>query len=105
VLGGIIVLAAGVNRAVHRYNHPATAATAWFLAAGVAVYVGSLVLLRFILGTGPLRLRLIVAGTALVTVVAGLAVSAEAQLAALALVVAAGIVVESFRAPSANSTQ
>src|SRR5204863_7094600 len=51
LLGGIIVLAAGVKQAVLRYDEPATAATAWFLAAGVAAYVAALVLFRFILRT------------------------------------------------------
>jgi low temperature requirement protein LtrA len=94
VLGGIIVLAAGVKQAVLRYDEPATAATAWFIAAGVASYVAALVLIRFILGTGALTLRLVVAAAALVTVVAGLAVSPEAQLAALTFVVGTGIVAE-----------
>jgi low temperature requirement protein LtrA len=96
VLGGIIVVAAGVKQAVLRYDQPATAATAWFLAAGVAVYVAALVLLRAILGTGPLTPRLVIAGAALLTVLAGLTVSPEAQLGALTLVVGAGIVWESL---------
>ncbi|HSS09972.1 MAG TPA: low temperature requirement protein A, partial [Acidimicrobiales bacterium] len=37
LLGGIIVFAAGVKRAVVSYGSPAPIATAWFLAAGVAV--------------------------------------------------------------------
>jgi low temperature requirement protein LtrA len=94
VLGGIIVVAAGVKQAVLRYDQPATAATAWFLAAGVAAYVAALVLLRAILDTGPLTPRLVVAGGALLTVVAGLAVSPEAQLGALTFVIGAGIVFE-----------
>ena len=96
LLGGVIVVAAGVKQAVLAYDQPASAATAWFLATGVAVYVAALVLLRFILRTGPLTPRLVVAGGALLTVVAGLAVSPEAQLAALTLVVGGGIVAESL---------
>jgi hypothetical protein len=38
------------------YGSPAPIATAWFLAAGVAVYVVALALLRLILGTARSRL-------------------------------------------------
>jgi low temperature requirement protein LtrA len=96
LLGGIIVLAAGVKGAVLDYNHPATAATAWFLAAGVAAYVASLVGVRFILRTGPLLPRLVASVGALVTVVVGLEVSPVAQLAALTVVLLAGIAYEAL---------
>jgi low temperature requirement protein LtrA len=94
VLGGIIVLAAGMHEAVLRYDEPASAATAWFLAAGVATYVAGLVLFRAVLHTGPLAPRLAVAGAAVTTVLIGLVVSPEAQIAALTLVVVAGILSE-----------
>jgi low temperature requirement protein LtrA len=94
VLGGIVVLAAGVKQAVVRYDEPATDSTAWFLAAGVAVYIVGLVLFRYVLHTGPLTLRLGMAVAALATVVVGREVSAEVQIAALTLIVTAGILVE-----------
>jgi low temperature requirement protein LtrA len=94
VLGGIIVLAAGMHEAVLRYDEPASAATAWFLATGVATYVVGLVLFRAVLHTGPLALRLTMAGAAVITVLIGLVVSPEAQIAALTLVVVAGILSE-----------
>ena len=97
LLGGIIVFAAGMKEAVVRYDEPASAATAWFLAAGVATYVVGLVALRAVLRTGPLTGRLGVAAAAVPTVVVGLAISPEWQIATLTLVVAGGIVAESRR--------
>jgi low temperature requirement protein LtrA len=95
VLGGIIVLAAGITQASLRYNRPAETATAWFLAAGVAGYVGGLVVFRSVLRTGPLVLRLGMALLALPTVVVGLEISPEAQIAALVLILGAGLFLES----------
>ena len=97
LLGGIIVFAAGMKEAVVRYDEPASAATAWFLAAGVATYVVGLVALRAVLRTGPLAVRLGVAAVAVPTVAIGLALSPEVQIAALTLVVVVGIVAESRR--------
>ncbi len=97
VLGGIIVFAAGMKEAVVRYDEPATAATAWFLAAGVATYVLGLVAFRAVLRTGPLAPRLAVAAVAVATVVIGLEISPELQIATLTLVVVAGIVAETRR--------
>jgi low temperature requirement protein LtrA len=98
VLGGIIVIAAGVKQAVAHYDEPASAPTAWFLAAGVAVYVAALALVRWILHSGPVRVRIGMAGAALVTVFAGLAISPAAQLATLTLILVAGIALESLPA-------
>ncbi len=95
VLGGIVVFAAGVRDAVVRYGGPVTASTAWFLAAGVAAYVAGLAWFRGLLGTGPVGARLAIAGVVLPTAVAGLTVSAEAQLAVLAALVAGGVLAES----------
>jgi low temperature requirement protein LtrA len=95
VLGGIIVFAAGMKQGMMRYDRPAAAATAWFLAGGVAVYVAGLTFFRYVLRTGPLAPRLGLVVLALVTVVVGLEVSPEAQIAALAILLAAGVVFES----------
>jgi low temperature requirement protein LtrA len=94
ILAGIIVLAAGVKKAVVDYADPATAEVAWFLAGGVAVYMVGLAVFRMVLGTGLVGPRFAIAGVALATVFAGFAISLEAQLAALALTVTAGIVLE-----------
>jgi len=96
VLGGIIVIAAGVKQAVLVYDHPATAATSWFLAAGVAVYVTALALLRLILDTGAVTIRFTMAGAALLTFFAGYEVSPEMQLAALTAILVIGIAAESM---------
>jgi low temperature requirement protein LtrA len=97
VLGGIIVFAAGVKDAVVRSGEPLAVPAAWFLAAGVAVYVVGLAWFRWLLGTGPVGVRLAVAGAVLPTALVGLAFSAEAQLGVLAAIVVAGIVAESVR--------
>lgn len=55
ILGGIVVLAAGIKLAIVHYGEPVTAPTAWFLAAGVATYVLGLVAFRRVLGLGPGR--------------------------------------------------
>jgi low temperature requirement protein LtrA len=98
LLGGVIVVAAGVKQAVLVYGRPAHAATAWFLGAGVAVYLASLAAIRVVLRTGPPTTRLVVAGASLLTVLVGLHVSPEAQIAVLTAVVVAGIVAEADRA-------
>ena len=97
VLGGIIVFAAGMKEAIVDYDEPATAATAWFLAVGVATYVVGLVALRAVLRTGRLGLRLSIAVAAVPTVVIGLEVSPEMQIAVLTLVVVAVILAEARR--------
>ncbi len=98
ILAGIVVLAAGVKLAIVRYAEPVTAPAAWFLAAGVAAYVVGLVLFRRLLGIGPLGVRLMIAGLALSTGIVGLAVSPEAQLAALVVILVGGVIAESRRA-------
>jgi low temperature requirement protein LtrA len=95
LLGGIIVLAAGVKGATAHHGEHATAASAWFLAAGVAVYVAGLALFRRVLACGPVRVRLAIAALALPTAFLGLTVSPEVQMAALAAIVAAGVIAES----------
>jgi low temperature requirement protein LtrA len=98
VLGGVIVFSAGMKRAIVDYDHHATAATAWFLAGGLAAYVAGLVLFRLVLSSGPVTVRLVVAVCVLPAVVVGLEVSAAAEIAVLVVVLIAGIVVERFGA-------
>jgi low temperature requirement protein LtrA len=95
ILGGIIVLAAGVKLAIVRSAQPVPAPAAWFLAGGGATYVVGLAWFRRLLGTGPLSVRLIVALLALSTGLVGLAVSAEAQLGVLLAILGGGVVAES----------
>lgn len=95
ILGGIIVLAAGVKEAIGHYGEPVAASTAWFLAAGVATYVAGLALFRRLLGTGPTAVRLAIAVLALPSSILGIVFSADAQLAALVAIVVGGFTVES----------
>ena len=94
MLGGIVVLAAGVKQSVADYDTSAAPSTAWFLAAGVATYIGGLALFRWVLHTGSLWPRLCMAGAALATVAVGTEVSPEVQIATLIVVVCAGILCE-----------
>jgi low temperature requirement protein LtrA len=98
VLGGIVVFASGMKRAILNFGTPAPTATAWFLAAGVAGYVAALAILRRVLGTGPAAPRLVIAALALATVFAGREASPELQLAALSTLLIAGIVGEGILA-------
>jgi low temperature requirement protein LtrA len=95
ILGGIIVLAAGVKLAIVRYAEPVTAPAAWFLAAGVAAYVVGLALFRRLLGIGSVGVRLMVAALAVSTGVVGLAISPQAQLGALVAILGGGVLAES----------
>jgi len=95
ILIGIVVLAAGVKLAIVRYAAPVTAPAAWFLAAGVTTYLLGLVWFRWLLRLGPIGVRLISAGLALLTGIVGLVVSPEAQLATLVAILAGGVIVES----------
>jgi low temperature requirement protein LtrA len=94
VLGGIILLAAGVKLAIAHYGETITAPTAWFLAGGAATYILGLVLFRWLLGLGSIRARIIVAGLAAAAGFVGLTVSPEAELAALVVIVSGGIIFE-----------
>jgi low temperature requirement protein LtrA len=96
LLGAIVILAAGVKRAILSYGAPASATTAWFLAAGVAGYVAAPAVLRLVLRTGPVVPRLVLAGLVLATVVAGRKASPEVQLCALSLLLGGGVVVEAI---------
>ncbi|MEO6796665.1 MAG: low temperature requirement protein A [Candidatus Dormibacter sp.] len=94
LLGGIIVVAAGMKLAVVRYDEPASLAIALFLAAGVSIYALGLVLFRGLLHSGPVRARLAIAVLALPTVLIGMAVTPVAQLAILVLILIAGAMLD-----------
>ena len=92
VLGGIVVLAAGVRLAAHAPTDVASAPTAWFLAAGTGLYCVGLGLLRAILGSGSPGPRVALGVVVLVSPAFGLELSALAQLAAIAAILIVGIV-------------
>lgn len=92
ILGGIVVVAAGMKLAVVSYDEPATVSTALFLACGVAAYALGLVLFRWFLHSGPLAVRLAIAVLVLPTALIGIAITPLAQVSAVvAILVAAAI--------------
>ena len=98
ILGGIVVIAAGLKLALVHYNQPATGSTAFLLAGGVALYIAGLVLFRWFLHIGRLLIRLILALLTLLTAIVGLRVSGVAQIALLLAIVVVGITGESLLA-------
>jgi low temperature requirement protein LtrA len=102
-LGGIIVLATGIKFAIAHHDEAASAATAWFLAGGVAAYIVGFVVFRRVLAIGPILTRLGIAAGAPATAAVGLGVTAEAQLGALVVVLFGGLSIETAtRRPDAT---
>jgi hypothetical protein len=97
------VFAAGVKGAMAGYGRPASTATAWFIAAGVAAYAAGLAAFRNTFRTGPVAYRLAFAVLAVPTAFVGLAISPEAQLAVVLALAVGTIVVKRRRAPVASA--
>ena len=97
VLGGIVVLAAGMKLGIVHYGEPANLATAGFLAGGVAAYLAGLALFRWVLASGPLAIRFGLAALAVPTVLVGIVLSPIAQLIALVIVVVGGAAIDTLR--------
>jgi low temperature requirement protein LtrA len=95
ILGGIVVVAAGMKLAVVAYDEPATVSTALFLASGVAAYALGLVLFRWLLHSGPLTIRTTIAVLVLPTALIGIAITPLAQLAAIVAILVVGAIVDS----------
>ncbi|HEX2355337.1 MAG TPA: low temperature requirement protein A [Micromonosporaceae bacterium] len=96
LLFGVVAFAAGVKKAIgHAFDHLATP-EALVLGGGVAVFLAADVTFRRVLGLAPTGVRAVGALAALATVPIGV-LMASAQLAALALVVLAALVVEEWR--------
>lgn len=92
VLGGIVVIAAGMKLAVVRYDQPATIAIAAFLAGGIATYAIGLALFRWLLRTGQFAVCIALAIVAVPTALIGVAFTPIWQLLALvAILIAADI--------------
>jgi len=94
ILGGIVLVAAGLKLAVVIYNEPSTTPAAVFLAGGVAVYLVGLAIFRWLVHVQPVTVRLSMAALAVVTILVGLRLSATAQLAALVLILVGGNIAE-----------
>jgi low temperature requirement protein LtrA len=95
ILGGIVVVAAGMKLAVVAYDEPATLSTALFLASGVAAYALGLVLFRWLFRSGVLGVRVAIAILAMPTALIGVALTPLAQLAALVAILIVGAIVDS----------
>ena len=94
ILGGIVVVAAGMKLAVVAYNEPAALSTALFLATGVAAYAIGLVLFRWLLHSGPISVRLAIAVLVLPTALVGIATTPLAQVALVVAILVAGAIVD-----------
>ncbi|HVS07638.1 MAG TPA: low temperature requirement protein A [Candidatus Dormibacteraeota bacterium] len=95
LLGGIVVVAAGMKLAVVGYDEAATVPTALFLASGVTAYAIGLVLFRWLLQSGPLSVRLAIAVLALPTALIGTAITPLAQVGALVAILVIGAIADS----------
>jgi low temperature requirement protein LtrA len=94
ILGGIVVVAAGMKLAVVAYDEPAARSTALFLAFGVAAYALGLVLFRWLLRSGPLIIRTSIAVLVLPTALIGITITPLAQLAAIVAILVGGAIVD-----------
>ncbi|TMD49417.1 MAG: low temperature requirement protein A [Chloroflexi bacterium] len=99
ILGGVVLIAAGLKLAVVRYNEPSTVAAAVVLAAGVAIYLAGLAIFRWLIHVRSIAIRLVMAGLALLTAFIGLRITPVAQLAALVVVLIAGNIAEARVSP------
>ena len=99
ILGGVVLIAAGLKLAVVRYNEPSTVAAAVFLAAGVAIYLVGLAIFRWLIHVRSIAVRLVMALLALVTAFIGLRITPVAQLAVLVVVLIAGNIAEARVSP------
>jgi low temperature requirement protein LtrA len=101
LLLGIIVLAAGLKKAVADPFDPAGTPAALFMAGGLALFVASEAGFRQALRTGgPTTLRVLGVGLIGATVPLGTEVAASAQLVALVVLLAALLAGERGRAPA-----
>lgn len=94
ILGGIVLVAAGMKLAVVRYAEPAAVATASFLAIGASLYLVGLVAFRWFVDSGRLALRAFMALLCLPTVLVGIAVSPLAQLVVIVVLLIGGTIVD-----------
>ena len=104
LLFGVVLLSAGVKKAIgHAFEHASDAA-AWYLAGGVALYLAGDAVFRGVLGMGRNGLRAVAALVVLATVPLGQYTAAVAQLAVLVMVLFATIVAERMRASRVDQT-
>ena len=98
LLFGVVMLAAGVKKAIgHAFEH-ASGPAAWYLAGGVSLYLVGDAVFRGVLGIGRSGFRVLAAVVALLTVPIGQSTVVVAQLGALVVVLFLTIVAERVRA-------
>src|SRR5438552_5469182 len=86
ILGGIVLVAAGLKLAVVRYDEPSTVSAAVFLAAGVAIYLAGLALFRWLIHARRTVGTLLMGFLAILTPFIGLRTTPVIQLAALVVI-------------------
>jgi low temperature requirement protein LtrA len=94
LLLGIVAVAAAMHEAIGHAFHELAAARALTLAGGVALYLVGDALYRHSLGIGRSHWRLACAAAVLLTIPLGTSIAAEAQIAALVLLLAACFALE-----------
>ena len=97
LLFGVVLLAAGVKKAIGHAFEPASPAAAWYLAGGVALFLLGDTLFQAVLGIGRNSYRMVAALIALATVPLGQSVVVVGQLGSLVVVLFAAIVLEQRR--------
>jgi low temperature requirement protein LtrA len=102
VLGGVVMVAAGLRHAIARPSDGLSTAKALYLGGGVGLFLVADQISRMWMTLRISRLRLAVAAIAVTTAIVGKAVSGGAQELALAIVLLAGFVVESRREPASE---
>jgi low temperature requirement protein LtrA len=103
LLAGIIVLAAGVRKAIAAPWHPGGFVETLGIAGGVVVYLVGDQLLRHTLRIGPWLPRCVAAIAVAATIGVGIAVSMIGQLVTIAVVLAAAFAVERLASRDAES--
>lgn len=99
---GVVVLSAGLKRAIVYTGTTAPYQWCLALAGGVALYLAGSVAFRHVLAIGALRYRGVAAVVSLAAVAVGVAVSVAAEIVLLTVIVAAALVVEQRGTPVAD---
>ena len=94
MLLGIVALASGVEQAIVNTGSTLPAGPCWALGCGVALFLAGSAAFRRALRIGPGRYRLAAAVLSLAASVVGIALSVAAEMALLALIVAAALLAE-----------
>jgi low temperature requirement protein LtrA len=107
LLLGLVAMAAGVAAAIERSHRltagPAGAAVA--LALGAALFLAGEVVIRGLLGTGPVRLRAVTAVLALATIPVGAFLALEVQLIVITVLLVGMLVLERRQEPAGSGTR